>query len=390
MLIAASQPAETTGLMPARDSLDPRGSPDQSGAYLAVENVSKQFGGFTALDGVSFTAEKGDFVCLLGPSGCGKTTLLRCIGGLETLTRGSIIQAGADVSSLPPKLRDFGIVFQSYALFPNLTAQDNVAFGLRSLKLPAANRKSRVEELFSLVGLRGSEDKFPSQLSGGQQQRVALARALAMSPGLLLLDEPLSALDAQVRLRLRGEIRRLQRRLNVTTIMVTHDQEEALTMANKIVVMNGGRIEQVASGLELYQRPANAFVAGFIGSMNFLHAKRLGHNRAALCGEIFVLPDLAQQLPNISSIEVCFRPSDVSLSVQKARTEIRIPVRVESFEFLGSHLRLMTSSLGEETQSINVDVTLEDFKASEIQEGKCLDIFVAAEKLRIFETRHAG
>ncbi len=218
-----------------------------TGAYLKIENVTKKFGDFKALDDVSMEVFEGEFVCFLGPSGCGKTTLLRAIAGLDIQTFGRIEQAGRDISALPPSERDFGIVFQSYALFPNLTVVRNVAYGLENRKLPRAKIKARVGELLKLVGLSGQDNKYPAQLSGGEQQRVALARALATSPGLLLLDEPLSALDARVRVRLRHEIKALQHDLGVTTIMVTHDQEEALTMADRIVVMNQGKIEQIGT-----------------------------------------------------------------------------------------------------------------------------------------------
>ncbi|MFM8666753.1 MAG: ATP-binding cassette domain-containing protein, partial [Betaproteobacteria bacterium] len=207
-------------------------------AYLSLRNINKSFGSFQALKGVDLDVLSGELLCFLGPSGCGKTTLLRIIAGLEVQTQGRVEQAGRDISRLPPAERDYGIVFQSYALFPNLSVADNVGYGLVNRRLPKAQIDRRVEELLALVGLPGSAAKFPSQLSGGQQQRIALARALAMQPGLLLLDEPLSALDALERVRLRQEIRSLQKQLGVTTVMVTHDQEEALSVADRIVVMN--------------------------------------------------------------------------------------------------------------------------------------------------------
>ena len=210
--------------------------------YLQIENVNKTFGNFVALQNVFLDVYPGEFVCLLGPSGCGKTTLLRIIAGLEPQTSGRVIQGGKDVSQLPPSKRDFGIVFQSYALFPNLTAIQNIAYGLENTKRPKTEIRSRVEELLSVVGLEGMGSKYPSQLSGEQQQRVALARALAQSPGLLLLDEPLSALDAKVRVKLRAEIAGLQKRLGITTVMVTHDQTEALAMGDRVVVMDKGYI----------------------------------------------------------------------------------------------------------------------------------------------------
>ena len=247
--------------------------PRQAQPFLRIRNLVKRFGAFTALQDVSLDVYRGEFVCFLGPSGCGKTTLLRAIAGLDPQDEGTIEINGRDVSRLPPAARDFGIVFQSYALFPNLTVAGNVGYGLVNRRKARAAIRARVRELLTLVGLSDQETKYPVQLSGGQQQRVALARALATSPGLLLLDEPLSALDARVRLRLRDEIKSLQRRLGVTTIMVTHDQEEALAMADRIVVMNQGVIDQVGMPQEIYRAPTTPFVADFVGSMTFLDAE---------------------------------------------------------------------------------------------------------------------
>ncbi len=241
--------------------------------YLNIENLWKAFGDFLALKDISLEIEDGEFVCFLGPSGCGKTTLLRAIAGLDLQTKGRVVQGGKDVSNLPPSERDFGIVFQSYALFPNLTIEKNIAFGLENTGRNKAEIASRVTELLDLVGLEEQRKKYPAQLSGGQQQRIALARAIATSPGLLLLDEPLSALDAKVRVHLRHEIKDLQRKLGVTTVMVTHDQEEALSMADRIVVMKDGVIEQIGSPTEIYRHPATLFVAGFIGEMNQISAQ---------------------------------------------------------------------------------------------------------------------
>ncbi|MGE4505312.1 MAG: putative 2-aminoethylphosphonate ABC transporter ATP-binding protein [Desulfovibrionaceae bacterium] len=239
-------------------------------AYLHVDHVTKTFGRFTALKDVSFDAARGEFLSILGPSGCGKTTILRVVAGLETQDAGTVRLKGQDVSALPVSKRNVGIVFQSYALFPNLTAAANIAYGLRGNMKDGRAVNERVDELVRMVGLEDVQAKYPAQMSGGQQQRVALARALALSPNLLLLDEPLSALDAQVRVHLRGEIRELTRRLGMTTIMVTHDQEEALTMADRILIMNRGELVQHGSPTDIYDAPASPFVASFIGSMNFL------------------------------------------------------------------------------------------------------------------------
>ena len=241
--------------------------------YLEIKNISKNFGETFVLKNIHLDVFKGEFLCLLGPSGCGKTTLLRIISGLERQTNGDIIQDGLLISNSPTEKRDFGIVFQSYALFPNLNAKQNIAYGLENKKINKKEIEKRTNNLLRMVGLEKYSDQFPSQLSGGQQQRVALARAMALSPGLLLLDEPLSALDAQVRLKLRNEIKLIQKKLNLTTIMVTHDQTEALSMADRVVVMERGHIAQIGTPFELYENPITPFVADFIGKMNFLKGK---------------------------------------------------------------------------------------------------------------------
>ena len=235
---------------------------------LRAEGITKKYGSFTALNNVSMSADEGEFVCLLGPSGCGKTTLLRIIAGLEKATEGKIYIGGEDATQLHPSKRNFGIVFQSYALFPNLKVWQNIEFGLKCRKIPKEEREKRVDEVLELVNITEHKNKYPSQLSGGQQQRVAIARALVLSPKFLLLDEPLSALDAKVRQKVRVELKNLQSKLGITTIMVTHDQEEALTMADKIVVMNNACIKQIGTPNEVYDHPASPFVADFIGSIN--------------------------------------------------------------------------------------------------------------------------
>src|SRR5690606_11899538 len=274
-------------------------------AFLTIQGLHKQFGSFTALDQVSLDIQAGELVCLLGPSGCGKTTLLRCIAGLQQADQGSIVMAGRDITHLPPQQRDYGILFQSYALFPNLTVAQNIAYGLSPRKNLASQVRQRVSEMLDLVGLSGSENKYPAQLSGGQQQRVAMARALAPSPSLLLLDEPMSALDARVREHLRVELRALEKWLSITTLMVTHDQEEAMVMADRIAVMNGGVIEQYGTPRELYRQPGSAFIADFVGEANWLpfervdaHRARVGRQELAVdtalevdAGKLFVRPE---------------------------------------------------------------------------------------------------
>ena len=239
-------------------------------AFLEIKNIVKRFDKQTALNDVSAAIEKGELVCILGPSGCGKTTLLRIIAGLETANSGQIFIDGKDATFLPAAKRNFGIVFQSYALFPNMTVIGNIMFGLRQKKrLSKDEMHARAYEALRLVDLFEHRDKYPRQLSGGMQQRTALARAIALSPAFLLLDEPLSALDAKVRQKLRGEIRAIQRNLGITTVMVTHDQEEALTMADRIIVMKNAVVEQIGTPREIYYNPATPFVANFIGTMNF-------------------------------------------------------------------------------------------------------------------------
>ncbi len=250
--------------------------------FLSLRGVTKRFGEVTAVENVDLDIAEGEFVCFLGPSGCGKTTLLRLVAGLEALSSGQILLNGEDLTALPARRRNFGVVFQSYSLFPNMTVARNVAYGLECRKWPRAETDARVREMLDLVHLGAHRDKHPHELSGGMQQRVALARALAPRPAVLLLDEPLSALDAKVRESLRGEIRDVQQRLGITTIMVTHDQDEAMEMADRIVVMNRGRIEQVGSADTLYWEPETRFVGEFIGRINIIEAPAL---RAAVPGE---------------------------------------------------------------------------------------------------------
>lgn len=244
--------------------------------YLTVQEVTKRFGRFTALDAVSLEIREGEFVSFLGPSGCGKTTLLRAIAGLDPATSGRIVQAGRDITVLPPGARDFGIVFQSYALFPNLDVRRNIAYGLRGPAWPRAKMEARVAELVSLIGLEEHASKFPAQLSGGQQQRVALARTLATRPRLILLDEPFSNLDARMRVETRQEVRRLLKEAGSAGILVTHDQEEALALADRIALMEAGRVVQIGTPDEIYRNPATAFVASFLGRSNILRGTASG------------------------------------------------------------------------------------------------------------------
>src|SRR2546430_4358405 len=244
------------------------GTATRAGVEVRLENLQRRYAGVTALDGLSLTMAPGELVALLGPSGCGKTTALRLVAGLEQADSGRVVVGGEDVTGQPTNKRDVGMVFQAYSLFPHLTAWQNVAFGLQMRKVDARQRRQRAGEMLELVGLSGFADRFAHQLSGGQQQRVALARALAIQPKVLLLDEPLSALDAKVRARLRDEIRRVQLEVGITTLFVTHDQEEALAIADRVGVMHSGRLEQLGPPTTIYSRPATPFVAEFVGLTN--------------------------------------------------------------------------------------------------------------------------
>ncbi|WP_169546012.1 putative 2-aminoethylphosphonate ABC transporter ATP-binding protein [Sneathiella aquimaris] len=352
-------------------------------AYLKAENITKKFGSFTALKNISLEVFEGEFVCFLGPSGCGKTTMLRAIAGLDIQTSGSIFQGGTDISALPASERDFGIVFQSYALFPNLSVSANVGYGLVNMRSSKADVASRVSELLSLVGLEGQEDKFPAQLSGGQQQRVALARALAMSPGLLLLDEPLSALDAKVRVHLRHEMKELQRRLGVTTIMVTHDQEEALTMADRIVVMNDGVIEQVGTPMEIYRHPASPFVAEFVGTMNFLKAQKSNEGTVSLGGHALTLSDAEKQRLDGNEVLACVRPEDIAVRDLDETTDNSFDVRVKDLEFLGSFCRA-SLDYGDGNSEILADFSINLIRDKKITVGETVRVALPKNRIHIF------
>src|SRR5215216_1815499 len=284
-------------------------------AYLTLSNISKQFGDSYAVQDFNLDVEKGEFVSFLGPSGCGKTTTLRMVAGFEIPTTGTIKLGGADITNKAPNQRNVGMVFQSYALFPNMNVSQNIGFGLRVRKASEAEIKERVKEMVSLVNLEKHADKYPFQLSGGQQQRVSLARALAISPQVLLLDEPLSALDAKIRVSLRAEIRAIQKRLGITAVFVTHDQEEALSISDRIVVMNTGVIEQVGTPFQIYNFPETEFVANFVGSLNTTVA---------------AVTDPAKGLVSVDSVQFI---SAAKMDDLKKGDNVRIAIRPERFSF---------------------------------------------------------
>lgn len=354
--------------------------------YLKIEHVSKQYGQFTALNDISLDIRKGEFICFLGPSGCGKTTLLRAIAGLDLASSGKITQGGKETTFLSPEKRDFGIVFQSYALFPNLTVSENIGLGLRNQGKDNKTVDDAVNHWLEVIGLPDAGIKYPNQLSGGQQQRVALARALSLSPGLLLLDEPLSALDAKVRSHLRDEIRRLQRKLGITTIMVTHDQEEALAMADRIVVMNHGVIEQVGTPQEIYQKPASRFVADFVGNMNFIPASVVSEQDIRI-GET-LLPKPCDSLKRGVQFELGMRPEDLHFLEIGKQTASSFPVKIEELEFQGTYVRAECRVQGEyQGSTIKVDVPIRELRELALERGHYHFVNLSNKHAHIFQAQ---
>jgi ABC-type Fe3+/spermidine/putrescine transport system ATPase subunit len=347
---------------------------------LALVGLTKRFGPVVAVDDVHLELTPGELVCVLGPSGCGKTTLLRLVAGFEEPTAGAIYYRGAPVHHLPPQERNFGIVFQSYALFPHMTVWDNVAFGLRVRRLPATAVRARVAEMLALVGLEHAARLYPSQLSGGMQQRVALARALAIQPRVLLLDEPLSALDAKIRVRLRAEIRRIQRELGVTVLYVTHDQEEALSIADRLVVMWQGRVQQVGPPLEVYTRPATPFVADFVGTTNLLRAE-VREGGVVRWGDVTL--EVAQAPLPVGPVLLAVRPERLRLrngSPPSGQPNCLAGV-VEAWTFFGPYVRLHVSTGGE---LVAVDVPQDAVGSSGLQPQSPVTVYVPPDAVLVF------
>jgi len=349
-----------------------------AGAPVVLQALSRSFGATRALDGLSLDIAPGELVALLGPSGCGKTTALRIVAGFENADSGTVTVDGKDVSPVPAAKRDMGMVFQSYSLFPNMTALENVGFGLRMRKFRAGDRVKRAGELLDMVGLTPQSRQYPHQLSGGQQQRVALARALAIEPRVLLLDEPLSALDAKVRLQLREQIRTLQQRLGTTTLFVTHDQEEALSMADRVGVMRNGTLEQIATPSELYSPPATAFVAEFVGTMNRIPGNYQGNDEVTVLGT--VVPVHGDRPANLAAeVDVLVRPEGLTIEAIDHGNGI-----VTDRTFLGSLTRV--SVLLSSEVAVKVDKT--STAAAELVPGTSVQVgVVAAEPILIAARR---
>jgi putative spermidine/putrescine transport system ATP-binding protein len=351
-------------------------------AFLDISGVRKTYGTNPVVREFDLAVERGEFVSFLGPSGCGKTTTLRMVAGFEHPTVGTIKIGGKDVTNLPPNQRNIGMVFQAYALFPNMTVADNIGFGLKVAKKPSAEIGPRVKEMLELIKLPHLADRYPYQLSGGQQQRVALARAIANKPQVLLLDEPLSALDAKIRVSLREEIRSLQKALGITTIFVTHDQEEALSMSDRVVVMSEGRMEQVGNPFEIYNYPKTRFVAGFVGTLNTLKAQVLdpSSGRLSIDGQEAVTTRPLNGSAAGTERTVALRPEAVALG---ERTEGRnsLSGTIDEVGFLGSVVRIKVR-LGENAVSLD---TFNSSSVSPPKRGDTASIVFAREDLLVLE-----
>ena len=350
---------------------------------LVLENISKHFGSLIAVQNVDLVIEPGEFVCFLGPSGCGKTTLLRIITGFEQQTIGNLIYDGNVINDVIPQKRDFGIVFQSYALFPNMTVHQNIAFGLKMRKVPKKLSDERVSEILQLMGLTDWVGHYPSQLSGGQQQRVALGRALAINPKVLLLDEPLSALDAKIRLRLRTVIKKLQEELGITMIYVTHDQEEALALADRVVVMRDGEIRQIGTPWEIYKEPKTSFIAEFVGTSNFI----TGINKDGQV-QFGRLELTVSNLVDVDSetVHLAIRPENIELVDETLAAEHYVPsnvveVEAEVINFLGAIVRI--TFILEEEEMI-VDIPEKEFEKMNLKRKDKLKLYFPPDAFHIY------
>jgi len=322
--------------------------------FLELTGIQKRFGDVAAVEDFNLAAQRGEFVSFLGPSGCGKTTTLRMIAGFEQPTEGTIVVDGTDITRRPPNRRNVGMVFQSYALFPNMTVGDNIGFGLKVRKTPKDKIRKKVDELLGIINLPDKGNRYPYQLSGGQQQRVALARALAIEPQVLLLDEPLSALDAKIRVVLRKEIRSIQRQLGITTVYVTHDQEEALSLSDRVVVMSEGRIEQIGSPAAIYNFPATPFVASFVGTLNLLAVNVVdaADGRVSVEGQEVRAARPITEARNGAMVTLALRPESIELGEGGGSNRLR--GTVEDVSFLGSIVRTRVR-LGDSGTTVSLD-----------------------------------
>ena len=348
--------------------------------FLKVDSLVKSFGSNTVVKGVSFAFAKGEFISLLGPSGCGKTTILRMIAGFEQPTSGTILVDGQDITTLKPNERQLGMVFQAYALFPNLNVGDNIGFGLKIAGMPAEQRRARVEEMLKLIGLPGFEKRFPYEMSGGQQQRVALARAIAPRPRMLLLDEPLSALDAKIRVSLREEIRAIQLELGITTVFVTHDQEEALSISDRIVVMNAGNIDQLGAPHEIYNKPATRFVATFVGHLNTIEATVVdaAARTVDIDGQTVTVAAVPPTAASNAPISLTLRPEVLSVGPRDGN-DITLTGSIADVTFLGSVIRLRVT-LGRNIISLD---TFNDQRTAPPARGEPITISLASKDLLV-------
>ena len=350
---------------------------------LVLENISKHFGSLVAVKDVDLEIEPGEFICFLGPSGCGKTTLLRIITGFEQQTTGNLIYDGKVINDVIPQKRDFGIVFQSYALFPNMTVHQNIAFGLQMRKVPKGLSDERVGEILQLVGLTEWEGHYPSQLSGGQQQRVALGRAIAIKPKVLLLDEPLSALDAKIRLRLRTVIKKLQEELGITMIYVTHDQEEALAMADRVVIMRDGEIRQIGTPWEIYKEPKTSFIAEFVGTSNFITGRK--KNGKVQFGGLELAVSSVDNIEG-ETVYLAIRPENIERVDDTLPAENYLPSNVVEIEaevvnFLGAIVRVTFTLEGEE---MIVDISEKEFEKISLKRKDKVKLYFPPDAFHVY------
>jgi len=364
-------------------------SDGHAGGRVQLESLTKRYGAFEAVRGIDLDIPPGEFFCLLGPSGCGKTTTLRMIAGFERPSAGRILLDSRDVSDTPPNRRNVNTVFQNYALFSHLTVVENVAFGLRFTRTSKEEARNRVGQALSLVQMEEFRDRKPHQLSGGQQQRVALARALILNPSVLLLDEPLGALDAKLRKTLQVELKALQEQVGVTFVYVTHDQEEALTMADRLAVMSKGRVEQVGTPREVYEEPASAYVADFLGISNLLDAEAFGETSDGKCrlraGDLELFASRGHTSAR-GPVKVVVRPERVRVEVPRKTGENRLPGRIERVVYAGSISQLVvTLDRGTPIQCMLAN----DGVDASFERGARVSVYLPCEALRVLGTAEA-